>query len=205
MSRLSGRGYPIKPLASLVLTLALAVVAGFALYIGLTRSPLFVGVDTLFYRGLILCAISAGIVMAAMALRRRRFDPATIIAAGSLTLSFNICFLIVLPVTLDRSISVFMLSEIERHGHERLDDRRVAEIFVRKYVGDMRQIERRVAEQTASGNIETVDGNIRLTDQGRRFLALSRTLARLFGTDPRFVGLDPVAPADGPAPPSAGH
>lgn len=182
-----------------MLTLTLAVAAGFILYVGLTRSPLFAGISILFYRGLILCGLSAVLVMAAMAPRRWRFDPATIVAAGALSLSFNICFLIVLPVTLDRSISVFMLSEIEQHQNEALDDRRITEIFVRKYVGDMRQMDRRIAEQTASGNITTVDGNIRLTEQGRRFLALSRALARLFGTDPRFVGL---APSDAP-PPSA--
>ncbi len=155
----------------------------------------------LFYRGLILCALSAALVMAAMTLLRRwrRFDLATIVAAGALSLSFNICFLIVLPVTLDRSISVFMLAQIEQHQNEALDERRITDIFVQKYVGDMRQMERRVAEQTASGNVVTVDGQIRLTDQGRRFLALSRTLARLFGTDPRFVGLAPAAPPDSPA------
>ncbi len=202
MSRPLRKVRPIKQLTSLLLTLALAVVAGFALYVGLTRSPLFAGVSILFYRGLILCALSAALVMAAMALLRRwRFDLATIIAAGALTLSFNICFLIVLPVTLDRSISVFMLAQIEQHQDEALDSRRITEIFVQKYVGDMRQMDRRIAEQTASGNVVTVDGHVRLTDQGHRFLALSRTLARLFGTDPRFVGLSPAAPPDTAATP----
>lgn len=190
---------PIRQLASLLLTLMLAVAAGFILYVGLTRSPLFAGISILFYRGLILCALSAVLVMAAMALRRQRFDLATIVAAGALSLSFNICFLIVLPVTLDRSISVFMLAQIEQHQDEALDSRRITDIFVRKYVGDMRQMDRRIAEQTASGNIVTVDGHVRLTDQGHRFLALSRTLARLFGTDPRFVGLAPAAPPEAPA------
>lgn len=206
MLRPSERRPPIRQLLSLLLTLALAVAAGFALYVGLTRSPLFAGVSILFYRGLILCGLSAAFVMTAMTLwRRRRFDPATIIAAGALSLSFNICFLIVLPVTLDRSISVFMLAQIEQHQGEALDDRRITEIFVRKYVGDMQQMDRRISEQTASGNITTVDGNIRLTGQGHRFLALSRTLARLFGTDPRFVGLAPTAPATPPGPPAAAH
>ena len=196
MSRPSRKVRPIKQAFALLLTLALAVTAGFLIYVGLTRSPLFAGLSILFYRGLILCALSAMLVMAAMALLRRwRFDLATIIAAGALSLSFNICFLIVLPVTLDRSISVFMLTQIEQHQHEALDQRRITEIFVQKYVGDMRQMERRIAEQTASGNVTTVDGHIRLTAQGHRFLALSRTLARLFGTDPRFVGLAPAAPA----------
>lgn len=197
---------PIKQIFSLLLTLGLAVVAGFALYLGLTRSPLFAGIPILFYRGLLLCALSAMLVMAAMALLRKwRFDPATIIAAGSLSLSFNICFLIVLPVTLDRSISVFMLTQIEQHQDEALDSQRITDIFVQKYVGDMRQMDRRIAEQTVSGNVTTIDGNIRLTEQGHRFLAFSRTLARLFGTDPRFVGLAPATQADAPAAPATPH
>jgi len=197
---------PIKQIFSLLLTLGLAVVAGFALYLGLTRSPLFAGIPILFYRGLLLCALSATLVMAAMALLRKwRFDPATIIAAGSLSLSFNICFLIVLPVTLDRSISVFMLTQIEQHQDEALDSQRITDIFVQKYVGDMRQMDRRIAEQTVSGNVTTIDGNIRLTEQGHRFLAFSRTLARLFGTDPRFVGLAPATQTDAPAAPATPH
>ena len=197
---------PIKQIFSLLLTLGLAVVAGFVLYLGLTRSPLFAGIPILFYRGLLLCALSATLVMAAMALLRKwRFDPATIIAAGSLSLSFNICFLIVLPVTLDRSISVFMLTQIEQHQDEALDSQRITDIFVKKYVGDMRQMDRRIAEQTVSGNVTTIDGNIRLTEQGHRFLAFSRTLARLFGTAPRFVGLAPATQEDAPAAPATPH
>jgi hypothetical protein len=190
---------------SILLTLALSTIFGFALYVGLTRSPLFAGVPIFFYRGLILCALSAALVVALMALRRRRFDLSTIIAAGALSLSFNICFLVILPVTLDRSISVFMLAQIEQHQDEGLDHQKLARVFVEKYVGDMHQIDRRVSEQRMSGNIALIDGSVRLTEQGHRFLMLSQNLARLFGTDPRFVGLPSGDTLDIPASKTSAH
>ena len=58
----------------------------------------------------------------------------------------------------------------------------------------MRQIDRRVQEQTTSSTISTDGGHIRLTARGKRFLALARFLSGPFRTDPRFVGLAPTRP-----------
>lgn len=180
---------------SLVQTLALLVLApllGFALFLALTWSPVFAGVGILFYRGLILCALSAVLLAILLAVVRRRWpaaEPLAIVAAVAISLSANLMFLIVLPVTIDRSISVFLLAEIDAHRAAPLTTPQLEEIFVRHYVRDMRQIDRRVEEQAISGTISVDAGRIRLTPRGERFLKLSRILARLFRTDPRFVGL----------------
>ncbi|MER2605691.1 MAG: hypothetical protein ABTQ29_07680 [Siculibacillus sp.] len=172
--------------------LAVAVAVGFALDVGLTASPLFAGLDILFYRGLAIAAVSAMVVAGVVALAgrwARGIDAATVIAAGALVLAVDVTFLIVMPVTVDRSVSVFLLGEIERAEVEAsgLDAAGLEARFVARYLGEMRQIDRRIREQTTSGNIETRDGVIHLTDQGRRFMATARVVARLWGTDPAFV------------------
>jgi hypothetical protein len=179
--------------ARLMLTLGLAVLAGFLVYLGLANTPLFAGIAILFYRGLLLCAASAILLAAALALAGRWKPLAleTIVAAAALSFAFNLSFLILFPVTIDRSISVFLLAEIE--AHEGLDTPRLEQLFVDRYVRDMAQIDRRVAEQALSGNIVVENGHIRLTSRGRRFLALSRGIGKAFATDPRFV--DPEKPA----------
>lgn len=166
--------------------------AGFAFYLALARTPLFAGVSIVFYRGLLLCGLVAVVVAVLAALvgrRRGGIDPALVIAAAMASLSFNLAFLIILPVTIDRSISVFLLARIEAAETLRpLDTPALRRSFVAEYVGDMAQIERRVDEQTRSGTIERQDGTLRLTARGRGFMRLARALAWLYGTDARFVG-----------------
>ena len=177
----------MKRFAILILTLGLAVAAGFLIYLGLTNTPLFAGIAILFYRGILLCAVSAIVLAAALALATRWKPLAleTIVAAAALSFAFNLSFLVIFPVTIDRSISVFLLAEIE--AHDGIDTPELQRLFVDRYVRDMAQIDRRVAEQTQSGNITLENGHIRLTERGRRFLALSRNIGRAFATDPRFV------------------
>lgn len=59
--------------------------------------------------------------------------------------------------------------------------------FIQTYVDDWRQIERRLQEQEASGNLQNGPDGWRLTPQGKSFMEKARLLSRLFGGDPRFV------------------
>jgi len=162
---------------------------GFAVYVLLFWSGAAASIRILFYRGIIL-AIAAAIVTGIAALwpARRTRDSALPVAATALSLSFNICFLVLLPVTVDRSISVYLLSTIERAQAAGIDGPALQRAFVDGYVVRMDAVGRRIDEQRTTGNVTVVpDGKIHLTSQGRRFMALSRIVARVFGTDPRFV------------------
>lgn len=183
----------MKRFVVLMLTLGLAVAAGFLVFLGLTNTPLLAGVSILFYRGVLLCAVGAILLAALLALvgRWKPIALETIVAAAALSFAFNLSFLVIFPVTIDRSISVFLLAEIETH--DGLNAPRLEQLFVDRYVRGMAQIDRRVAEQALSGNIAVENGHIRLTPRGRRFLALSRAIGKAFATDPRFV--HPEAPA----------
>lgn len=178
--------------------MALAAVAflGLAVYVALLGSRLFGGMSILFYRGLLLDGL-IGILIIGIALcwrwRGRRLDPALALAAAAVSFSVNLTYLIVIPVTIDRSISVFLLSAISDEPQQ-LNIAGLQQVFVDRYVHDMGQIERRVAEQMASGNIQLIDGKIALTVQGRAFLEFARGQSRLIGTDPRFVGLPAESP-----------
>jgi hypothetical protein len=172
----------------LALAYGAALLAGFLLYLGLIRSPLMDGVAILFYRGVALAVVAALLmIVAGLALRRRlRLDPSTMIGATALSLAFNISFLITFPVTFDRSITMFLLARIERQDGQ-LDSGALEGVYVREYLGQMRQIDRRIAEQDVSGNIRIENGHIWITPQGRRLLTGARTVGHWFGADPRFV------------------
>jgi hypothetical protein len=59
--------------------------------------------------------------------------------------------------------------------------------FIKRYLGDFHQIDRRMREQVTSGNLERIGEKFKITKQGRAFITLSRTIVWLFDTDPRFV------------------
>ena len=173
-------------------TYAAAGLVGFLLYVASFRLP--VGGEILFYRGLVLATLTAlalGTVLW-LARRRLRVDLATGLGAVLSSMAFNICFLVLFPVTVDRSISVFLLARIE--AQQGMTTAQLQDRFASEYLVGMDQIPRRVTEQQLSGNI-TVDpqGRIALTERGRRFNAFARTAAEWFDTDRRFVGTEPPA------------
>ena len=183
-----------------ILLLAVLTVVGFAIFVGLFLAGIAASVSILFYRGVALAlvaAIAAGII--ALWPARRTSDSSLPVAAAALSLSFNLCFLVLLPVTVDRSISVYLLSTIEQRQESGITSAQLERSFVDDYVVRMGAIDRRIDEQRRSGNV-TVDGGgkVHLTLQGERFMSFSRVIARLFGTDPRFVsGGTPPAPHRG--------
>lgn len=161
-------------------------VLGLVLYVLSFRLPL--GSEILFYRGLLLAGLVAAALLGLL-LQARRWHPlatATVMGAVFTSLALNVCFLVLLPVTVDRSISVFLLARIE--FRQPLTAAELEQLFEDEYLGEMQQIPRRVREQAISGNIAVAaDGSIRLTGRGRAFNALARRASAWFGTDSRFV------------------
>eukprot|EP00456_Euglypha_rotunda_P020469 TRINITY_DN17883_c0_g1_i1.p1 TRINITY_DN17883_c0_g1~~TRINITY_DN17883_c0_g1_i1.p1 ORF type:complete len:125 (+),score=37.58 TRINITY_DN17883_c0_g1_i1:131-505(+) len=102
----------LRALGILALIYLAALTAGFLLYIGLIASPLLGSIPLLFYRGVVVAFIGALLLTVLMAIAARRIaalDLSTVIGAAALSLAFNISFLIVFPVTFDRSISMFQI------------------------------------------------------------------------------------------------
>lgn len=166
--------------------------AGFALFVLLVRSGLLARLDILFYRGLALLVVAFALSWAGAALVARRLagrGPTVqdALSASALSLALNLSFFVLFPVTIDRSVSVFMLGEMAAHPQDGYSADRMKDAFARRYLGEYRQIERRLSEQTASGNIARAADGYRLTAQGETFVRLSGGIARLFGAETRFV------------------
>ena len=185
---------PIRMLAIVIAFYALAVVLGFALFIAATDVGLFGGISILFYRGLANLAVVTPVLMLLLAaLLRLRWPAGALaardaVAAAIVAIALNLAAFVVGPVTVDRSVSVYMLSRLAA-APVTADE--LATAFTTEYVRDWDQIDRRLKEQIASRNVEeTPDGRYRLTAQGRSFMATAQVMSRLFGGDPRFVGLD---------------
>lgn len=172
-----------------IITIGGATIIGFALFVLLSYSGVGSSMGILFYRGVIL-SVAAALATAMIAhLAVPRYADASLpVAAFATVLSVNLCFLVLLPVTVDRSISVYLLATIDRAEPGSYRSSSLQHQFIAGYVDDLHAIDRRIAEQKASGNLVVgPDGSLTLTAQGRRFLRMSRVVAELFHTDPHFV------------------
>jgi hypothetical protein len=191
------RAGSIRLLAVLAVFYGLAVVIGFALFIAATQVGLFGGVPILFYRGLaVLGAIAPALVLVLALILRLPWTSGMLagrdaIIGAVVAISLNLTFFVLGPVTVDRSMSVFVLSRLaEAPAPLSADD--LKEAFTVRYLREWDQISRRLKEQMASGNVDqTPEGTYRLTPQGRTFMTTARAMSRLFGGDPRFVGAGP--------------
>lgn len=175
-----------------------AVAFGFVCFALLFRADLLSGLTILFYRGLVLLMLAFGLGLCAMAalaglLRGWGVRRRDALGACVLSLSLNLSFLVIFPVTVDRSISVFLLGRMAAHPGETFTADRARAEFEAVYLGRLRQIERRMAEQTASGTVAPAGAGYVITPQGLAFIRLSRLVAWAFRTDTRLVeGGDPA-------------
>lgn len=175
-----------------------AILIGFGCFVLLFRTDLASGVTILFYRGLILLLVAFVITtgaMTALAVLGRPWGLHRRDALGAcvFSLALNLSVFVLLPVTIDRSISVFLLGQMAARPEERFSPARAQALFESLYLGEYRQIERRLAEQTASGNLAPSGDGYVITPQGRAFIRFSASVARLFRTDPRMVEAQPPA------------
>lgn len=177
-------------LARAVLVFGAAGSLGLVVLVALFKAGAASGIDILFYRGLVLCAVAFLAVTAGVAWAGKRTGLASLsdaIAAGCLSLGFNLAVLVILPVTVDRSISVFMLGYMAAGPGETYTPRDMEAAFQRIYLGDFQQIPRRLAEQERSGNLVRDGAGYRITAQGESFIRFSRRIGWLFDADPRLA------------------
>jgi hypothetical protein len=173
---------------------ALAGALSLGLFLVAIDLGLFGGISIMFYRGLAILAALLPTLVGVLALALRLPWPAGVlagrdaVAAALVAISLNVTAFVLGPVTVDRSVSVFMLSQLDAGRPLTADELRQA--FVARYLRDWDQVGRRLNEQIASGNVvQSSDGHYRLTAQGEQFMRTARMMSRVFSGDPRFVGL----------------
>jgi hypothetical protein len=197
-------------LAALAALYTCSICLGFVIFATLFKAGLLKQIGVLFFRGLLLSGVTLVALFALLVALvgrwgRQGLNARDAFGAAVLSLSFNICFLVVAPVTVDRSVSIFMLGEMAANPDESYSAGDMSRLFVKVYIGDDQQIERRLREQTSIGNVEDTGGHYRISRRGEDFIALSKFISWLFDGDPRFVDppRSPGKPGPIPAPPPA--
>lgn len=176
-----------------------AIGFGFGVFVLLFQVDVVPRLAILFYRGLVLLLAALGAtafaaVWIAARLRGWGVHRRDALSACILSASLNFSFFVLSPVTVDRSLSVFMLGQMAAHPGETYTVERMRDAFADVYLGEQRQTERRFAEQLLSGNVVRVGEGYAITPQGLAFIRLSGIVARAFHTDRRLVSGTSSAP-----------
>ena len=182
-----------KEIVFTFLTYAVLYVISFLLLILLIRTPLLKGMHVLMYRGIVMIVL-AGILASVLLVVFKKWRKIEWLSAKDvvlvfiLTCSINMVFFTLIPVTVERSVSVFMLSYMDTYSDRTYTEDQVAEIFVDKYVNEYGAFEKRFDEQLTTGTIvQNADGTYSITDKGRFIVKMFRAISDVFETDKRLV------------------
>ena len=145
-----------KEILFTLITYAVLYIISFLLLVLLIRLPLFKGMHVLMYRGIVMIIIagilSAGLLVLFKKWRKIKWLSAKdVVLVFILTCSINMVFFTLIPVTVERSVSVFMLSYMDTYSDRTYTQDEVAEIFVEKYVNEYVAFEKRFDEQLTTG------------------------------------------------------
>ena len=182
-----------KEILFTLLTYAVLYVISFLLLILLIRLPLLKGMHVFMYRGIVMIVL-AGILASVLLVVFKKWRKIEWLSAKDvvlvfiLTCSINMVFFTLIPVTVERSVSVFMLSYMDTYSDRTYTEDQVAEIFVDKYVNEYGAFEKRFDEQLMTGTIvQNADGTYSITDKGRFIVKMFRAISDVFETDKRLV------------------
>lgn len=144
-----------------------------------------VGNLAFFYRGLIYI-VCIGLLQVVLLLVLRKRVPISNTAIFSLTcvfVSIHIVFFTLVPVTLDRSVSVFLLQRMQANGSVHTK-KQLEDVLIDGFIMKSDAVGKRIIEQEQTGSIRPENGGWRITPRGEWIVNLYRIVGALFGIQP---------------------
>ena len=172
----------------LILIYAFIYLVCSAMFVGLFHTGILKNMDVLMYRGLAFIIFTGLVAAIVMGIVRKFVTVRDIIMMFVIFCCVNTVIFTLVPVTVERSVSVFMLSYMDQNSDKTFTQESVGEVFTAKYVNDYGAFEKRFNEQLVTGTIKkNPDGSYSITDKGRFIVWGFRTCAEWFDTDRRLV------------------
>ena len=109
-----------------------------------------------------------------------------IILALVLFFCVNLTFFTHLPVTAERSISVFLLEYFNKNSDRYLTKEEITKIFIDKYLYENKAMEKRLHEQIFSGNINQDGEKYKISKQGQNLMKFYRIINIIFNINKKF-------------------
>ena len=107
-----------------------------------------------------------------------------------MTLTFcciNMVLFTLIPVTVERSVSVFMLSYMSDHKKEAYTEEEMEDVFIKYYVEEYGAFQKRFEEQKVTGTVKEITNGYVITERGEFIVDMFRIVGKLFDTDQRLL------------------
>ena len=174
-----------------ILSMIITSIVSFVLFCILFHLKLLTNIKVLLYRGMVFIII-CGIInyLMGVLLKRTIFRTISYLDLFTIMLLFcviSLAFFVLVPVTAERSVSVYMLCEMadtdETYTIEDMDNK-----FINNYVKNFDAIDKRFNEQLMLGTIDKV-GNDEyvISNRGKNIVSCLRWISKLFNIDKRIV------------------
>lgn len=144
---------------------------------GLFATPLFSGQKILLFRGLWLLVVATGLTR--LLVNWYKVSGETMLAAMIWAISLNLVFLVLFLVTLDRSITTYLLVTMSNGNYSNTES--LNNKLIEDYVINQKAIERRLNEQQEIGLVASDGAQVRLTKGGERLVWLMRWIKKIYG------------------------
>lgn len=167
----------------------ISIVVGTIVSILLFHTPLFANIHVLMYRGIVLIMITGMLLILLLLLlkkvmRLEFFDGKDILNIFIAFVCVNMVFFTLVPVTVERSVSVFTLSQMEMAENYTMTKEEAENIFNSVYVNKNDAFGKRFDEQIVTGSIvDNGDGSYTLTDRGHALVNMFRFIGKLYNAD----------------------
>lgn len=183
-------------IAKIIFKYIAVIVFGSVLYLLSFHVPFLNFTGIYFYDGILRLILVCTAICVAIALARKkiRFDWKDVCLCISTLLLLNMLWLSLCIVSLDRSLSVFLLCYMDKYT-EGMDREQIDEAFQDVFVEKYGMLERRFDEQIKSGNVIYENGKYKLTKRGELFVWIFKTIGKAYHVDERFI--DPVIESSG--------
>ena len=157
------------------------------IYILLFHTPLFQYQKVLFYRGLLLlipATLLVTIILTLIAYHWRKIRYDLIIAAVLISISLNLTFFTISPVSIERSVTISLLNRLNDDCSgttcAELSKKDIENYLYEIYLKKNKAVEKRVNEQSIIGTVNKHNEKISLTKKGENLLEISTLIKKIY-------------------------
>jgi len=167
-------------------------------FVLLFGTPLFGAVYVFFYRGIGLLLVS-GLFAAILSFMVKKLWLRCIMTYRDVLLIFtifccvNMVFFTHIPVTAERSISIFVLGYMANDPNKIITEQDMEKRFINQYIMDFDALGKRLHEQMDIGTVKEENGGFVITDRGKGLMRIYDFIADCFHIDKRLI--HPASPS----------
>lgn len=159
----------MQQLRKIVLLQGITFITGTIVFVLLFQTS-FLSRVVLFYRGIIfLVFVSIGVTVGLIGIKKKGicvFDYRDILLSVVMFFCIGLVFFTHIPVTADRSLSVFLLGYMNTKTGSVITKEELSSTLIDTYIKKNQALEKRLYEQTASGTIVHVRNGYTITRRG---------------------------------------